>query len=67
MDKNVRIYPHMLPRLTNISVFSVACRGRNRKIWRECVKDDMNVLCLQPEWGVFTDMWRYFIWANVQP
>ena len=25
------------------------CKGRNRKTWRECVKDDMNRLGLQPE------------------
>ena len=27
--------------------------------------DDMNVLGLQPEWAVFRDEWRNFIWANV--
>ena len=31
-------------------------RGRGRKIWRECVKDDMEELGLQPEWTVFRDM-----------
>ena len=36
------------------------CRGRNRKAWRECVKDDMEVHGLQPEWVVFRDMWRDF-------
>ena len=38
---------------------------RNRKTWRECVDDDMKVLGLQPEWVVFRDVWRDFIWANV--
>ena len=33
------------------------CRERNRKTWRECVKDDMKVLGLQPELAVFKDMW----------
>ena len=30
------------------------CRGR--KTWYECVKDDMKVLGLHPEWAVFRDM-----------
>ena len=43
-----------------------ACRnvvvvGRERKTWYECVKDDMKVLGLHPEWAVFRDMWRGFI------
>ena len=29
--------------------------------------DDMKVLGLHPEWAVFRDVWRDFIWANVQP
>ena len=36
--------------------------GRNR---RECVKYDMEVLGLRPEWAEFRDVWRDFIWANV--
>ena len=32
------------------------CRGRNRKTWRECVEDNMEVLGLHPEWVVFRDM-----------
>ena len=43
----------------------VRCRGRSRKTWRECVDDEMKVLGLQPEWAVFRDIWRDFIWANV--
>ena len=38
---------------------------RNRKTWKECVDDDMEVLGLHPEWAVFRDVWRDFIWANV--
>ena len=31
-----------------------------------CVKDDMKLLGLQPEWAIFRDMWRDFIHgANV--
>ena len=33
-------------------------RGRGRKTWRECVKDDMDELGLHPEWVVFRDMWK---------
>ena len=40
--------------------------GRSRKTWGECVKDDMKLLGLQPEWAIFKDMWRDFIhWANI--
>ena len=35
--------------------------GGSRKTWKECVKDDMDELGLQPEWAVFRDMWRGFI------
>ena len=44
---------------------ALRCNRRNRKTWRECVKDDMEVLGLLPEWAVFKDVWRDFIWANV--
>ena len=37
------------------------CAGRGRKIWRECVKDDMVELGLHHEWAVFRDIWRGFI------
>ena len=30
----------------NVEVAGVRCRRRNRKTWRECVKDDMKVLGL---------------------
>ena len=43
-------------------VAGVRCRGRRRKTWRKCVKDDMEVLGLQPErWAVFGDIWWDFI------
>ena len=41
------------------------CKGRKRKTWKESVDDDMKVLGLHPEWVVFRDVWRDFIWANV--
>ena len=44
------------------------CVGRGRKTLEEsheCVKDDMKLLGLQPEWTIFRDMWRDLIWANV--
>ena len=42
-------------------VAGVKCAGRGRKTWYECVKDDIKVLGLHPEWAVFRDMWRGFI------
>ena len=49
-----------------------ACRGlvveggrrRSRKIWERCVRDDMRLLGLHPEWAVFKDMWRDLIWGK---
>ena len=29
--------------------------------WGECVKDDMKLLGLQPDWAIFADIWRDFI------
>ena len=37
------------------------CKGRKRK---ECVDNDIKVLGLHPQWVVFRDMGRDFIWAN---
>ena len=45
----------------NVVVALVRCASRGRKTWYECVKDDMKVLGLHPEWAVFRDMWRGFI------
>ena len=28
-------------------------RGRSRKTWEQCVRDDMKLLGLHPEWAVF--------------
>ena len=33
----------------NVVVAGVGCEGRGRKIWYECVKNDMKVLGLHPE------------------
>ena len=30
--------------------------GRGRKTWYKCVKNDMKVLGLHPEWAMFRDM-----------
>ena len=42
----------------NVVVVGVRCVGRDRKTWRECVKDDTDELGLHPEWAVFRDTWR---------
>ena len=39
-------------------------RGRSRKTWEQCVRDDMKLLGLYPEWAVFRDMWRNLIWGK---
>ena len=39
-------------------------RGRSRKTWEQCVRDDMKLLSLHPEWAVFRDMWRDLIWGK---
>ena len=31
-------------------------RGRGRT-WEQCVRDDMKLLGLHPEWAIFKDMW----------
>ena len=31
-------------------------RGRSRKTWEQCVRDDMKLLGLHPEWAVFRDV-----------
>ena len=44
---------------------NVEVEGRSVGAWAgrlgECVKDDMKVLGLQPEWAIIRDMWRGFI------
>ena len=32
--------------------------------WEQCVRDDMKLLGLHPEWAVFRDMWRDLIWGK---
>ena len=32
--------------------------------WYECVKEDMKMFGLHPEWAVFRDMWRGFMSGN---
>ena len=39
-------------------------RGRGRKTWEVCVKDDIKLFGLQPEWTIFRDMWRDSIWSK---
>ena len=39
-------------------------RGGSRKTWEQCVRDDMKLLGLHPEWAVFMDMWRDLIWGK---
>ena len=48
-----------------VEVAGARCKGRRRKTWKECVENDMEGACLYPEWAVFRDVWRDFIWANV--
>ena len=48
-----------------VEVPGARCKGRKRKTWKEYVDNDMKVLGLYPEWAVFMDVWRDFIWANV--
>ena len=45
----------------NVVVAGVRCAGRGRKIWYECVKEDMKMVGLYAEWAVFRDLWRGFI------
>ena len=45
----------------NVVVAGMRCVCRGKKTWGECVKDDMTLLGLQPEWAIFRDMWRNFI------
>ena len=48
-----------------VEVARARCKERKKKTWKECVDDDMKVLGLHPEWTVFRDVWRDFIWTNI--
>ena len=39
-------------------------RSRSRKMWEQCVRDDMKLLGLLSEWVIFNDMWRDLIWGK---
>ena len=39
-------------------------RGRSRKTWEQCMRDDMKLLGLHFEWAIFRDMWRDLIWGK---
>ena len=39
-------------------------RGRIKKTWEQCVRDDMKLLGLHSEWCIFRDMWRDLIWGK---
>ena len=39
-------------------------RGRSRKAWEQCVRDDMRLFGLHSEWAIFEDMWRDLIWGK---
>ena len=39
-------------------------RGRSRKTWEQCVRDDMRLLGLHSECAVFRDVWRDLIWGK---
>ena len=50
----------------NVEVVGVRyVRGGIGRLGENCVKDNMEVLGLRPEWAVFRDVWRDFIRANV--
>ena len=54
----------------NVVVAGVRSVGRDRKTWRECVKEDTDELGLHPEWAVW-DVWRGLIsgqsWQTSNP
>ena len=47
-----------------VEVVGARCKEKQRKTWKECVDNDMEVLGLHPKWVVFRDVWREFIWAK---
>ena len=39
-------------------------KGRGKKTWGECVKGDMKLLGVKPEWALDRDMWRSSLLGN---
>ena len=50
----------------NIEVVGIKCRGRSRKTWGECVRQDLDLLSLKKEWAKDRAKWRGFIWGTVK-
>ena len=45
----------------SFEVMGMRSRGRCRKTWDECVKEDMAVLGLKREWALDRDKWRMIV------
>jgi hypothetical protein len=48
----------------NIEVEGMSMRGRNRKTWSECVRQDLNILHLKKELAQDREQWRGLIMGN---
>ena len=46
------------------SIAGARGRGRSRKTWELCMRDDMKLLGLPSEWAIFKDVWRDSIWGK---
>jgi hypothetical protein len=51
----------------NLEVAGNRGRGRSKKTWGECVRQDLKSLGLQKEWAQDRTKWRGLIAGNVQP
>ena len=51
----------------NIEVVGTKSRGRNKKTWEECVRQDLKRLGLKKEWAQDRTKWRGLTGGNVQP
>ena len=60
--KSLERTEHMMVR--SLVVEGARGRGRSKKAWEQCVRDDMKLLGLHSEWAVFRDMWRDLIWGK---
>ena len=58
---NVRVVDHWVSACIGLVVEGARGRGRSRKTWEQCVRDDMKLLGLNSEWAIFKDMWRDLI------